>query len=103
LHADSFFTGLQPCDVPGLRERVLSHGSRTIAYAGEFSPTPAIPWVPGKTRIYFYVVSGAGIARIGGFTQPIHAGDFLTLPAGTRHAISAIAPMLRAVYVEESS
>jgi quercetin dioxygenase-like cupin family protein len=99
----AFFTALKPCDVPGLRERELSRSKDSVAYAGEFSRTASVPWVPGKDQTYFYVVSGAAIARIGATSQRISAGDFLTLPAGRPHAISAITPIMRAVYVVERS
>lgn len=98
----SLFTGLHPCDVPGLRERVVSRTAKTIAFAGEFRPTRSTPWVWGKHRIYLYVVSGAGSVRMGKMSEHIYPGDFVVLPGGAYRAIRATTPVMRAIYVEET-
>jgi quercetin dioxygenase-like cupin family protein len=37
----------------------------------------------------YYVIAGSGIAHLDGVDHPLHAGLFLRLPPGTRHAFSA--------------
>jgi quercetin dioxygenase-like cupin family protein len=103
LQPQALFNDLRPCDVPGLRERVLSRGGHTIAFAGVFTPVDTIPWVTGNARIYLYVTSGSGVARIEGVTRRISAGDFLVIPKRARHAVSALTTTMQAIYVEDST
>lgn len=102
MQTASFFTGLQACDVPNLRERILSSSPNTIAFAGEFRPAKSIPWVLGKHRVYLYVVSGTGSARIDNTFERIYPGDLVVLPAGVYHAVVASTSVMRAIYIEET-
>jgi mannose-6-phosphate isomerase-like protein (cupin superfamily) len=54
------------------RVRIAPHQSTVISYhlAAE--------------ELYF-VLSGSGVALLNGVEYPLHAGDFLRLPPGTRH------------------
>ncbi|MGA9945048.1 MAG: cupin domain-containing protein [Candidatus Cybelea sp.] len=97
------FVGLKPCDVPGLRERVIAKGGNTVAYAGEFAPGAAVAWTAGAVRIYLYVVSGEGVVRVGWSVQRVHAGDFIVIPKGVRHAVNASPGVLRAIYIEDKT
>jgi hypothetical protein len=99
FRADKLFTNLKPCEIPGVRERVLDRG-KMIAFAGEFTPTTAIPWASGPSRIVLYIVSGTGEVRIGAMTSRAGRGDVFVIPAGVRHAVRAQKGPLRAIYVE---
>lgn len=101
LVSDSMFQGLEACDVPGLRERIIGRGNHTTAYAGEFKRVTPVPWVTGTSKIFLYVLAGNGTVMIGNATLPAKAGDFFQLPAGIRHAVRAQSNTLRAVYVED--
>jgi len=37
----------------------------------------------------YYVIAGSGMAHLDGVDHPLHAGLFLRLPPGTRHAFTA--------------
>ncbi|MGA8099207.1 MAG: cupin domain-containing protein [Candidatus Cybelea sp.] len=97
------FVALKPCDVPGLRERVIAKGGNTVAYAGEFAPVAAVAWTGGAVRIYLYVVSGEGVVRVAWSVQRVHAGDFIVIPKGVRHAVNSSRGVLRAIYVEDKT
>jgi quercetin dioxygenase-like cupin family protein len=97
----TLFDRLQACEVPGVRERVLDRGPHTVAFAGEFLPTAKVPWTKGSRRIYLYILSGQGVVRVGKSIASAHRGDFFVLPQGLRHAVSATAGPMRAIWVED--
>lgn len=97
----NLFGHLHACEVPGVRERLLDRGPHTVAFAGEFLPTAKIPWTTGSRKIYIYIQSGKGVVRIGKSVASAHRGDFFVLPQGVRHAISATAGPMRAIWVED--
>ena len=43
---------------------------------------------------FYYVISGNGVALLGGMEQPLRAGDFLRLPPGTMHGFVTTAEEL---------
>jgi quercetin dioxygenase-like cupin family protein len=103
VDSSRLFADLRICEVPGVREHLLAKGPSTLAYAGEFTPTRATPWVTGTTRIFLYIVSGRGTAYIGRNSTALRPGDFIVIPKGARHAVSASSPTLRAIYFEDRS
>jgi quercetin dioxygenase-like cupin family protein len=103
VRAGDVFGGLEPCDVPGVREHVLGRGTATVAYAGEFSPTSTIPWTRSTRRMYLYVLSGSATLHINSLTTAADPGDFFVIPKGARHAVVVNSGLMRAIYVEDRS
>jgi len=100
--AAGVFDGLQPCEIPGIRERVLSKGQLTTVYAGEFEPVQAQP-TSVDARLFVYIVSGTGVARIGDAVVNVKEGDVLIIPRGTSHSMRPSSSTLRAIYFEDRS
>lgn len=94
------FSNLLPCGIPNLQERVLSRAARNVVYAGEFTPGPTPQLTTASSRIYVYVVSGAGAVRIGDVTSKVEGGDFFVIPTRVPHYVRALGAPLRAIYFE---
>jgi mannose-6-phosphate isomerase-like protein (cupin superfamily) len=101
IKSANLFGNLRACEVAGVHEHLLAKGLRTVAYAGEFTPTRATPWTTGNVRIFLYIVSGHGVVRVGNSSADAHPGDFFVIPKGARHAVSANSGPLRAIYFED--
>jgi mannose-6-phosphate isomerase-like protein (cupin superfamily) len=101
VHSANLFESLKACEVPGVHEHLLATGPKTVAYAGEFTPTRMTPWTTGKVRIFLYIVSGNGVVHIGNMGMTAGPGDFFVIPKGARHAVSVISGTLRAIYFED--
>jgi quercetin dioxygenase-like cupin family protein len=101
IRSQKLFESLKACEVPGVHEHLLAHGVNTLAYAGEFTPTRMTPWTTGNVRIFLYIVSGHGVVRVGNTSTTAGPGDFFVIPKGARHAVSATAGALRALYFED--
>ncbi len=101
VRASDVFKNLVACEVPGLHEHLLAKGIKTLVYAGEFTPTVAVPWTSAKARIVLYIVSGSGIVSVGNVRTTAHAGDVFILPKDKRHAVSATSGKLRAFTFED--
>ena len=101
VQSSEVFSDLLPCEVPDLRERVLTRGAHSVAYAGEFAPSQLPRLTTANSRIYLYVTSGTGTIRIGDMTAKAEAGDFFVIPTLVPHAVRAIGGPLRAIYFED--
>jgi len=100
MPAAGIFTGLQPCEVPGVEERVLSATQTTTVYAGEFDGGSAAP-LRINAKLLVYIVSGTGVAQIGAARMPVTTGEVVTIPRNMPHSIRPTAGTLRAIYVED--
>ena len=103
IHSADLFGSLKACEIPGVHEHLLATGVKTLAYAGEFTPTRTTPWATGNSRIFLYIVSGNGFVRVGSMNATAAAGDFFIIPKGARHSVSAVSGTLRAVYFEDKT
>lgn len=99
IAAEDVFTKLQPCEVPGLAERLLGQDSSTKVFAGIFSSDLGRETMANAT-IFVYVTAGQGVVRVGKSSQHIAAGDFIELPKGIPHALSPVEGTMRAIYFE---
>ena len=101
VRSANLFGDLKACEIPGVREHLLAKGLKTVAYAGEFTPTRETPWTTGNVRIFLYIVSGHGVVRVGNSRTEAGPGDFFVIPKGERHAVRATSGTLRAIYFED--
>ena len=100
---DEIFTHLLACDIPGVQERVIGRGVHSVVYAGEFAQGTIVPPVTGRNDIFLYVVSGAGVARLGDRERDLRPGDFVAIPKGVIHFVRGVGGPLRAIYFEDQS